>query len=632
MARRRIRLLDCTLRDGGYITDWKFGRENIISIYERLADAGTDIIEVGFLDARRPYDPDRSIMPDTEAVNRIYGGLDKRGSLAVGMVDYGTCGTEHIQPKAECFLDGIRVIFKKEDRRAALEYCRQLKELGYMVFAQLVSVTSYTDEEFLDLISLVNSICTAGTAGCPGAGCPGIDCISMADTYGVMHADNVAHYFHMLDEGLLPGICIGYHAHNSFQLAYANCMAFMEMGLETDRDIIADGTLFGMGKSAGNAPSELLAMHLNLLHDMPYTQQTSCTQHNSPGPDTHMKQRENGEDTGGVPGSYGTRDAHSTGAANGTGDAHSADGIHSADSAYGRYSACSGRRGCVICGTYEVGQMLEAIDASVLPFYGSSAWGYSIQYFLSALNACHPKYVSYLTSKRTLSVSSINDLLSQLPEEKRLTYDESFMEQMYREFQCCMVQDEEDISRLSAHLAGREVCVLGPGRSIPEHRDEITEYIREKRCVCIAINFIPDGIPADYVFLSNSKRYVQLCSRLLKSRQEIIATSNVTPTGLGADGFAYTVNYSSLTDPDAEIPDNSLVMLLKLLLKAGVTDVALAGCDGYSPFTPNYLDQAMEYDFIRDKAYYLNSYTIYFLQSMKDMLHVTYITPSEYDK
>ena len=51
-----IKLLDCTLRDGGYVNDWKFGHDNIESIFERLVDAGVDVIEIGFLDDRRPFD------------------------------------------------------------------------------------------------------------------------------------------------------------------------------------------------------------------------------------------------------------------------------------------------------------------------------------------------------------------------------------------------------------------------------------------------------------------------------------------------------------------------------------------------------------------------------------------------
>ena len=99
-----IALLDCTLRDGGYINDWKFGQNTLVNVFERLSSANIDYIEVGFLDQRRPFDVNRSIMPDTESAGIIYRNLDKRNSETVAMIDYGTCDITHIQPQAESFL------------------------------------------------------------------------------------------------------------------------------------------------------------------------------------------------------------------------------------------------------------------------------------------------------------------------------------------------------------------------------------------------------------------------------------------------------------------------------------------------------------------------------------------------
>lgn len=242
-----IQLLDCTLRDGGYLNDWEFGHNHLISIYERVVSAGTDIVEIGFLDDRRPFDIHRSIMPDTTSVQKIYGCAAVRPPMVVGMIDYGTCKIENIQPCGECFLDGIRVIFKKHIMHEAIEYCAQVKALGYKVFVQLVSITSYADDDLMELIGLVNEIR-------PYA-------VSMVDTYGLLHPDDLLHYYYLLDMHVAPEIKIGFHAHNNFQLAYANALAFLKK--ETKRDILVDGTLYGMGKSAGNAPIELLAMHLN---------------------------------------------------------------------------------------------------------------------------------------------------------------------------------------------------------------------------------------------------------------------------------------------------------------------------------------------------------------------------------
>ena len=251
---RKVKLLDCTLRDGGYVNDWRFGYSNIVSIFERLVDSNVDIIEIGFLDDRRPFDVDRSIMPDTESASKLYGSLNRRNAMVVGMIDYGTCSIENIQPFSESCLDGIRVIFKKHLMHEAMAYCAELKKLGYKVFSQLVSVTSYSDVELRELIGLVNEVR-------PYA-------VSMVDTYGLLYPQDMLHIYEILDDEMDEGIQIGFHAHNNFQLAYANSLAFLEK--KSKHDIVVDGTLYGMGKSAGNAPIELLAMRMNECYGKSY--------------------------------------------------------------------------------------------------------------------------------------------------------------------------------------------------------------------------------------------------------------------------------------------------------------------------------------------------------------------------
>ncbi len=243
-----INLLDCTLRDGGYLNDWEFGHDNIVNIFERLVSANVDIIEIGFLNESREYDVNRTIFPDAESVNRTYAGLTKQESMIVGMIDYGTCGIEKVIPASDSVMDGIRVIFKKEKKEKAIAFCKQIKELGYKVFAQAVSITSYDDAELMELIRLVNDLE-------PYA-------FSLVDTYGLLHKNQLMHYFDFVNEHMKTSIGLGYHSHNNFQLAYANCIEVMELPL-LERDIVIDGTLYGMGKSAGNAPLELLASYLN---------------------------------------------------------------------------------------------------------------------------------------------------------------------------------------------------------------------------------------------------------------------------------------------------------------------------------------------------------------------------------
>ena len=244
---RSIKILDCTLRDGGYVNDWNFGLGTIESIISRLNKAGIDIVEIGFLDERRKYDENRSILPDTNSIKPIFRNLDVKDAIILAMIDYGTCGIDNIAGRKDSVIDGIRVIFKKKDCNEALKFCAEIKKKGYKIFLQPVSVTGYTDSEMTALLKQSNEIDPYG--------------IYIVDTYGLMHKKEMMHYFNLMDKYLSEDIAIGYHSHNNFQLAYANCTELM--AVESSRELIVDGSLYGMGKSAGNACTELLALHIN---------------------------------------------------------------------------------------------------------------------------------------------------------------------------------------------------------------------------------------------------------------------------------------------------------------------------------------------------------------------------------
>ncbi|MCR5301522.1 MAG: aldolase catalytic domain-containing protein [Lachnospiraceae bacterium] len=529
-----IKLLDCTLRDGGYLNDWEFGKSNIVNIYERLISSQIDIIEVGFIDDRRPFDENRTIFPDTKSAWKIYGKLDKGRSMIVGMIDYGTCSIDRLEDAKDSYLDGIRVIFKKQRMHEAIDFCRKVKEKGYSVFAQAVSITSYNDDELARLIDLVNDLE-------PYA-------FSLVDTYGLLHKGQLRHYFDFACSHLKRSIGIGYHAHNNFQLAYANCIELVD-DPPKDRLLIVDGTLYGMGKSAGNTPIELLVMHMNDYHGTNY--------HNS--------------------------------------------------------------------------QILEAIEVTMLELYRKVEWGYSFKFFLSASQDCHPNYVNYLMDQGKLSVKSINEILGSLKEEKKLLYDREYIKEMYFDYQKRFCADSESVTDLMSDLSGRNVVLMGPGKNIYAQRDRVEAYLASKECVIISINYIPTGYDTDYVFMSNAKRYVQLCSALSeqKKKSRLIATSNITRT-LGE--FDYTLNYSALLDEEALMPDNPLIMLLRFLKRIGVASIGLAGFDGYSETAvSNYINPNMEYSYSSEEANNINEDTIKGIRKLELPVEPVFVTESIYE-
>lgn len=528
-----IQLLDCTLRDGGYVNDWNFGHDDLVSIYERLQEAGVDIIELGFLDERRPFDPDRSIMPSSACMREIYGDRRKSDSMLVGMIDYGTCSIGQIEPAGRSVLDGIRVIFKKHLRKEALAFCSDLKKLGYIVFAQLVSATSYSDEEMLDLAELANQ-------AEPYA-------VSIVDTYGLMHQNNLSRCFELLNRHLAPSIGIGYHGHNNFQMGYANCIQFLTDSRQYDRNVVVDGTLFGMGKSAGNTPVELIAMHLN--------------------------------------------------------------------EKYGKQ--------------YRISQLLEAIDTDLSRFKVKTRWGYDMLYFISAYNDCHPKYVNWLIDKRTLSIQSVNEILSRLEGEKKLLYDESYIESLYYDYLSVEINDADSVSALGRLLGDRNLLLVGPGNNIVLQEDRIQEFIREYEPLTISVNFLPGTIPVDCLFLSNAKRYVQLAS-LLSGKEDVrvIATSNVMSMG---DPFFCCLDFASLQCGDAEFRDNPFLMLLKVMIRIGKKKVWLAGFDGYvNEFHKNYVDRKMEYHYSTKKSAEINKAVSAALGQLADEIELDFLTDTLY--
>lgn len=531
-----IKLLDCTLRDGGYLNDWKFGYDEIITVFERLVSAGIDIIEVGFIDERRDYDHDRTIFPDVESVNRTFEGINPKDAMVVGMIDYGTCSIENVIPAKDSFLDGIRVIFKKHIMKEALAFCSSLKELGYDVFVQAVSITSYDDEEFATLLELVNEVE-------PYA-------FSIVDTYGLLHKNQLIHYFDIANKVLSNNISLGYHSHNNFQLGYANCIELAEK--EIGRTLLLDGSLYGMGKGAGNTPIELLAMYM----------------------------REN-------------------------------------------FNV-----------NYHLSQLLEAVDVTIQDCYRMTPWGYNLKFFIAASNDCHPNYVAALTEKKKLSVKSINEILAMIPKEKKLLFDNALIEELYVDYQAIEYEDKEDLYKLISEWAHRNILLAGPGRRVGEV-DKIRRYQEENDAILISVNFIPENIKTDYVFMNNAKRYVKLAGKLseaLRDAKDVktIATSNVTR----AQGrFDYVLEYEKLLDEDALIKDNPLFMLIKLCKLAGAKSIALAGFDGYEKCVDtNYVNPNMEYVFSKEKADVLNEDTASGIKRANLPYPIVFVTESLYER
>lgn len=523
---RRIKILDCTLRDGGYVNNWHFGKNAIAKIIQQLTNAGVDIIECGFLE-QCDYDEDCSFFNHVDQIGRFIPEK-RKSTIYVAMTRLGNYSIELLPPYDGKSIDGIRVSFHYNEFEDAMDFCYQIKDKGYKVFLQPVGTTSYCDEMLLSLINLVNKLKPYS--------------FYIVDTLGLMHREDVLRFFYLINHNLDKCIHMGFHSHNNLQLSYSNCQSLT--ALECDRTLSLDASVYGMGRGAGNLNTELMANFLN----------------------THQSHR------------------------------------------------------------YEIEPLLEIIDEYIAKIKATANWGYSVPYYLAAINGCHPNYATYLSSKQRLTIKNISTILRSIEVNKRSLFDKNLAEKKYLEFQSREIDDKQSLLILKNQLEGKTVLVLAPGPSINKYKDQILHFAEQEDCVTISVGFVPQFIECDYTFISNLKRY-HTTFNPTNREINLIYTSNLDIT----EGNRLVVNYSSLLSENDLIMDNTAIMLLNLLMKLGPSNVVLAGLDGYTENGINFYQERLSMS-NQDNATMLNNAMALRIKEISSSLPIRFLTPSLYNR
>lgn len=245
-----IKLLDCTLRDGGYTNDWRFGESNIVSVIDGLLLAGVDFVECGYLTAKYHAGAECARYNSMDAFRRILPESAWMHSerLAI-MINFGEIPITMV-PKAEDDSPVIRLAFHKRDIQDALDYMKGLVDLGYRVFVQPMSAQVYSPGEFVNLVEEASKEAITG--------------FYVVDSFGVLEGEEFFRYLSIADALLPRPVLLGYHGHNNLQQAAANAKYMAEAPLAHDK--IIDASVFGIGRGAGNLNSELFAKYLNERH------------------------------------------------------------------------------------------------------------------------------------------------------------------------------------------------------------------------------------------------------------------------------------------------------------------------------------------------------------------------------
>lgn len=245
-----IKLLDCTLRDGGHVTQGKFGEQAIKSIIADLVKAKIDIIEVGFLwqtetdmDTARFYDiaTVKKFLPKDMGASKV--------SLMADNVDL-----EHLEPY-DGTVEYIRISFRKNEMDWARKAAKTVIDKGYKCFMNPIHGSSISDKEYLEIIDMVNEIH-------PFA-------FSIVDTFGAMRQSDLARLYYLIDYNLDETIELGVHLHENLGLAYSLAQHILSI-VSPKRNITIDGSLFGMGKIPGNLCIEQVMDYMNIEYQSNY--------------------------------------------------------------------------------------------------------------------------------------------------------------------------------------------------------------------------------------------------------------------------------------------------------------------------------------------------------------------------
>ena len=243
----KIKLLDCTLRDGAYITASHFGVPIIKGIIKKMQDAHIDIIECGWL-KDKPHELGSSFYHVPADIEQYL--IEKSPHTTyVTMIDWDRYNTDALPPYDGKSIDAIRVVFPHGRHREGIEIGQRIRDKGYRVYFQAANTLAYSNRDLIDL------------ADCMNAFKP--ESLSVVDTFGAMYADDLERIVRLLDSELDPSIKLGFHSHNNQQLSFALSIRFCELLQSSERNIVVDASLCGMGRGAGNATLELVASYLD---------------------------------------------------------------------------------------------------------------------------------------------------------------------------------------------------------------------------------------------------------------------------------------------------------------------------------------------------------------------------------
>ncbi len=244
-----IKVLDCTVRDGGLMNDHQFDDIFIKKVYDTCVESGIDYMELGYKADKKIFSTTQYgtwKFSDEDKIRSVIGNNDTNLKLSVMADAERTDYHNDILPKTDSIFDMIRVAAYIHQIPAALDMIKDASDKGYETSINIMAVSTVQEREIAAALEVIVR--------------SEVDAIYIVDSFGSFYSEQIENLAKMyLKYAKAHGKEVGIHAHNNQQLAYANTITAIINGVN-----FLDATIDGMGRGAGNCPIELL---LGFLHN-----------------------------------------------------------------------------------------------------------------------------------------------------------------------------------------------------------------------------------------------------------------------------------------------------------------------------------------------------------------------------
>lgn len=243
MTRDNVKILDCTVRDGGLVNNWDFSEEFVADLYRGLSDAGVDYMEIGYKNSPKLLKSDGAGPWRFLDESFIRDVIPEKGYTKLSaLVDIGRVDENDIVPREHSSLDLIRVACYSKDVDKGLDLVQKFHDLGYETSLNIMALSHVLEHELVEALAEIEK--------------SPVDVAYVVDSYGSLNHRDIEYLVGVFKKNL-PSKTLGVHTHNNMQLAFSNTITAAEKGV-----VFLDSSLYGMGRAAGNCHTELLAGHM----------------------------------------------------------------------------------------------------------------------------------------------------------------------------------------------------------------------------------------------------------------------------------------------------------------------------------------------------------------------------------